>query len=135
VLERRLLSANLGAVTSADLSKIDGRSQGRVGAELISAANREPYTCVVPVVFCASNQGGPEPSVLARFITDASGLHMERFDRRSARWVRDSRVAGFLTGHDDWAKRIERSRAKSILRSWGVEPSVLDAPVAQGAKA
>ncbi len=89
----------------------------------------------MPVVFCASNQGGPEPSVLARFITDGSGLHDERFDRRSGRWIEDSSVAGFLTGHDDWAERVDRSRAKNILRSWGVDPSVLDAPVVEGAKA
>jgi hypothetical protein len=87
------------------------------------------------VVFCASNQGGPKATVLARFIRDQSGLHDERFDRRAGRWVPDSRVAGFLTGHDDWAERIDRSEAERILRSWGVEPSVLDAPLAEVAKA
>lgn len=87
------------------------------------------------VVFCASNIGGPEPRVLARFIRDEVGLHDERFDRRTGRWIPDSSVAGFLTGHDDWAERIDRSVAEGILRSWGVEPSVLDAPVAEVAKA
>jgi len=38
------------------------------------------------VVFCASSLGGPEPRVLARFVTDNRGLHVERFDQRAGRW-------------------------------------------------
>ncbi len=86
------------------------------------------------VVFCASNIGGPEPRVLARFIRDDAGLHDERFDRHAGRWIPDSSVAGFLTGHDDWAERIDRPEAERILRSWGVDPSLLDAPLAEVAK-
>jgi hypothetical protein len=87
----------------------------------------------VTTVFCASTIGGPEPRVLARFVTDERGLHVERLDRRDGRWVQDSSVAGFLTGHDDWAERITRQRANDIVASWGVKPSILDAPVVEPA--
>ena len=60
----------------------------------------------VTTEFCASNLGGPGPRVLARFVTDDRGLHVERLDRREGRWAHDSTVAGFLTGHDDWAERV-----------------------------
>jgi len=86
------------------------------------------------VVFCASNQ-------VARNRVSSPGSSQTH---RAFIWTgstdgqpdgsRTPRVVGFLTGHDDWAERIDRSCAKSILRSWGVEPSVLDAPVAQVAK-
>ncbi|MHB1910978.1 MAG: hypothetical protein ACYCTI_02865 [Acidimicrobiales bacterium] len=83
------------------------------------------------VVFYASNLGKREPRVLARFITDGEGLHAERFDRQARHWVHDARVAGFLTGHDDWAERVTRGSAQRILRSWGCSPTVLSAPLAE----
>lgn len=88
---------------------------------------------LVNTEFCASNLGGPEPRVLARFVTDDRGLHVERLDRREARWVHDSTVAGFLTGHDDWAERISRERAKQIVSSWDLSPAILDAPLVEPA--
>ena len=86
-------------------------------------------------VFCASNIGGPEPRILARFVTDDRGLHVERFDRQAGRWVQDSSVAGFLTGHDDWAVRVAREQAEQIVTAWGVSTAVLDAPVVAPASA
>lgn len=87
------------------------------------------------VVFCASTIGAPETRVLARFVTDESGLHVERLDRRARRWAPDSSVAGFLTGHDDWARRITRHEASQIVTQWQLDPTILDAPVAQPATA
>ncbi len=87
------------------------------------------------VVFCASTIGGPETRVLARFVTEESGLHVERLDRRGRRWVPDSSVAGFLTGHDDWARRVTRQEASQIVTQWQLDPTILDAPVAQPATA
>lgn len=89
----------------------------------------------VTTEFCASNIGGPEPRVLARFITDDDGLHMEQLDREHRRWVRNRAIAGYLTGHDDFAERIPRERAEQIARSWGLDPSILDAPVVIAADA
>lgn len=85
----------------------------------------------VSVVFCASNLGGPEPRVLARFVTDDRGLHMERFERREGRWRPDALVAGFLTGQDDWAERITASAARHILSAWGFKASLLSAPATE----
>ena len=82
------------------------------------------------VVFCASSLGVSERSVLARFVTDVRGLYSERFDRREGRWIRDTRVAGYLTEHDDWAERITRATARQLIKSWGYEADVLKAPVA-----
>ncbi|HSH60148.1 MAG TPA: hypothetical protein VK988_10995 [Acidimicrobiales bacterium] len=59
--------------------------------------------------FCASNLGGPEPRVIARFVTNEGGLHVERLDRHEGRWVQASSLAGFITGHDDWVERITSS--------------------------
>lgn len=87
----------------------------------------------VSVVFYASNMGGSETRVLARFITDESGLHSERFDRATGQWIHDGLVAGFLTGHDDWAEEIKRDVAGRLLESWGSSASLLDAPVVAGA--
>jgi hypothetical protein len=84
-------------------------------------------------VLCASHIGGPEARVLARFVTDEQGLHPERFDRTSGHWVPDSTAAGYLTGHDDWARRIDRDQATQILEAWGFDPTILDAPLAQPA--
>lgn len=83
------------------------------------------------VVFCASSLGGSEPRVLARFITDTSGLHSERFDRGEGRWIQDARVSGYLTGHDDWAERITSAAARQLIKSWGYDTDVLKAPVAE----
>lgn len=88
---------------------------------------------LVSVVFCTSTLGGPEPRVLARFITDDHGLHAERFERQAGRWLHDARVAGYLTGHDDWAERITESAARRIITSWGFKPSLLAAPVTEAA--
>ncbi|HSH60150.1 MAG TPA: hypothetical protein VK988_11005 [Acidimicrobiales bacterium] len=88
---------------------------------------------LVNMEFCASNLGGPETPVLARFVTDDRGLHVERLDRREARWVHDSTVAGFLTGHYDWAERISRERANQIVSSWDLSPAILDAPLVEPA--
>ncbi|MEX2294617.1 MAG: hypothetical protein WD691_12575 [Acidimicrobiales bacterium] len=85
------------------------------------------------VVFCASSLGGPEPRVLARFISDERGLHTERFDRQAGHWVHDGRVAGFLTGQDDWAERITEGEAQRIMTSWGLSPALLSAPVTEAA--
>lgn len=87
----------------------------------------------VTTEFCASTLGGPEPRVLARFVTDDRGLHVERIDRQEGRWVQDSSVAGFLTGHDDWAERISKERAEQIVASWDLSPSILDAPLVEPA--
>ncbi|HXH56161.1 hypothetical protein [Iamia sp.] len=87
------------------------------------------------VVFCASTIGGPEPRVLARFVTDEGGLHVERLARREGHWVHDSSVAGYLSGHDDWAERITRERAVDIVASWGMAASIIDAPVVETAGA
>lgn len=88
---------------------------------------------IVSVVFYVSNMGGPEPRVLARFVTDESGLHSERFDRATGHWVHDGLVAGFLTGHDDWAEQIKRDAAGQLLEAWGFNRSLLNAPVIEGA--
>lgn len=88
---------------------------------------------LVSVVFCASTIGGPQPRVLARFVTDERGLHVERLNRQQGHWVADESVAGFLTGHDDWAERISRGRASDIVAAWGLRPSILDAPVVEPA--
>lgn len=85
--------------------------------------------------FFASNIGGAEPRVLARFITDGSGVHVERFDRGEGRWVQDSSVAGFFTGRDDFAQQITRARAQELLRSWESDPGLVDAPVVEPATA
>jgi hypothetical protein len=85
----------------------------------------------VTVVFCASSLGGPGPRVLARFVTDNQGLHSERFDRRTGRWIQDARVSGYLTGSDDWAERITESAARQFVTSWGYDAEVLTAPVAE----
>ncbi len=87
----------------------------------------------VTTVFCASTIGGAEPRVLARFVTDGRGLHVERLDRQHGHWVSDNSVAGFLTGHDDWAERITRAQASDIVTAWGLRPSILDAPVVEPA--
>lgn len=89
----------------------------------------------VTTEFCASYIGGPEPRVLARFITGDDGLHMEQLDREQRRWVRNPAIVGYLTGHDDFAERITRDRAEEIARSWGFSPSMLDAPVVEPADA
>lgn len=86
---------------------------------------------LVTVVFCASSLGGPELRVLARFVTDARGLHSERFDRHEGRWIHDTRVSGYLTGSDDWAERITESTARHLITSWGFDVEVLTAPVAE----
>jgi len=86
---------------------------------------------VISVVFCASSLGGSEPRVLARFVIDSRGLHSERFDRGEGRWVQDSRISGFLTGHDDWAERIDRAVARQLIESWGFGAEFLDAPVTE----
>jgi len=83
------------------------------------------------VVFCASSLGGPEPRVLARFVTDNRGLHAERFDQRAGRWIQDPRVSGFLTGQDDWAERIAPAAARQLIESWGYDAEILMAPVAE----
>lgn len=85
----------------------------------------------VTTVFCASSLGGSEPRVLARFVTDKHGLHTERFDRRAGRWIRDTRVAGYLSGSDDWAERIDPEAAGRLLESWGYGAALLDAPAAE----
>lgn len=83
------------------------------------------------VVFCVSNLGGPEPRVLARFVTDSRGLHPERFDRREGRWVQDALVSGFLTGQDDWSERITPAAAGGLIEAWGHGAEMLKAPVAE----
>ena len=85
----------------------------------------------VTTVFCASSLGGPDPRVLARFVTDKQGLHSERFDRREGRWIRDARVAGYLSGSDDWAERIDPEAATQLIVSWGYDAGLLNAPVAE----
>lgn len=82
------------------------------------------------VVFCASSFGGSEPRVLARFVTDSHGLHLERFDRSRGRWIQDARVSGYLTGHDDWAERLTLAAAQALIETWGYDAEVLKAPVA-----
>lgn len=82
------------------------------------------------VVFCASSLGGSEPRVLARFVTDSHGLHLERFDRSKGQWTPDARVSGYLTGHDDWAERITPAAARALIKTWGYDADVLKAPVA-----
>jgi hypothetical protein len=89
----------------------------------------------VTVVFCTSSLGGREPRVLARFVSDETGLHAERFDQTVGRWVSDSRVAAFLTGQDDWSERISDDRARQIVASWGFSPTILMSPVTEAAKA
>lgn len=89
----------------------------------------------VTTEFCVSNMGGPEPRVLARFITDETGLHVEQLDREQRRWVRNRAVAGYLTGHDDFAERVTRDRAEVVARSWGFDVAILDAPVVEPAEA
>jgi hypothetical protein len=86
---------------------------------------------LMSVVFCASSLGGSELRVLARFVTDAHGLHSERFDRSQGRWIQDTRISGFLTGQDDWAERITQAAARQLIKSWGFEADVLKAPVAE----
>ena len=83
----------------------------------------------------ASTIGGAEQRVLARFVTDEHGLHVERFDRRERRWAQDSSVAGFYTGRDDFAQQITEERARELLDSWGADPALVDAPVVQPASA
>jgi len=83
--------------------------------------------------FFASNLGGDEFRVLARFTTDEHGLHMERFDRQDGRWIPDISVAGFYTGHDDWAQRVTEADARRLVEMWGVDPSLLAAPVTEAA--
>jgi len=85
--------------------------------------------------FFASTVGGAEQRVLARFVTDERGLHVERFDRRERRWVQDSSVAGFYTGRDDFAQQITEERARELLDSWGDDPALVAAPVVQPASA
>ena len=85
----------------------------------------------VTTVFCASSLGGSEPRVLARFVTDKQGLHSERFDRREGRRIRDARVAGYLSGSDDWAERIDPEIAGGLLKSWGFDEAMLHAPAAE----
>ncbi len=87
------------------------------------------------IEFFASNVGGTEPRVLARFVTDERGLHVERFDPRGGRWVQDSSVAGFFAGRDDFAEQITRERAQELLDSWGNDPRLVDAPVVEPASA
>lgn len=85
----------------------------------------------VTIVFCTSSLGGSEPRVLARFVTDNQSLHSERFDRCEGRWIQDARVSGYLTGSDDWAERMTESAARQLITSWGYDPEVLTAPVAE----
>jgi hypothetical protein len=85
----------------------------------------------VTIVFCASSLGGHEPRVLARFVIDSRGLHAERFDRGTGRWVQDTRVSGYLTGADDWAERITFQAAEQLIASWGYDEAVLNAPVTE----
>ena len=40
---------------------------------------------------------------------------------------------GYLTGHDDWTRGIERDAATQILEIRGFDPTILDAPLAQPA--
>lgn len=87
----------------------------------------------VSTEFYASTVGGDEPRVLARFITDEHGVHVERLDRQARQWVPDGTVAGFLTGHDDWAERVTRRQAEQILRAWQLASALLDLPVVQPA--
>jgi len=96
-----------------------------------SGSARSSTMKAMSVVFCASSLGGPEPHVLARFVTDGRGLHPERFDRREGRWIQDARVSGYLTGHDDWAERITPAVARQLIKSWGYAADVLKAPVAE----
>jgi hypothetical protein len=79
--------------------------------------------------FFASALGGPQFRVLARFVMDEHGLHVERLDQTQRRWVIDGTVAGYRTGHDDWARPITRLDAEQLLARWGLDPSLLDAPV------
>lgn len=85
------------------------------------------------VEFFVSRLGESQPRVLARFVTDARGLHSERLDRGEGGWVQDARIAGYLIGHDDWAERITPAEARRLLVSWGCDAGALNAPVAEAA--